>query len=346
MTVLRLALAGAGQIGRAHAERIAASTECQLVALVDPAPAALALAADWGVPLFTTLDALLAQARPDGVVLATPNGLHVSGALACLAAGVPVLVEKPVADSVADAQRLVQAQRASGVAVLVGHHRRHSAVMAAARAVIASGRLGRLVAVNGSATFVKPDSYFADGPWRGQPGGGPILINLVHEVDNLRALVGEITAVQAFASSATRGLAVEDTVAINLRFANGALGSFLLSDCAASPHSWEQTSAENTAYDHHADQDCYVVAGSQGSLQLPTLNLYHYEGDCSWWLPLQRESLAAELADPLQRQLAHFCAVLRGQAPPLVSADDALRTLRATLAVAEAARTGQVVRLD
>jgi len=202
------------------------------------------------------------------------------------------------------------------------------------------------VAVNGSATFAKPDSYFADGPWRGQPGGGPILINLVHEVDNLRALVGEITAVQAFASSATRGLAVEDTVAINLRFANGALGSFLLSDCAASPHSWEQTSAENTAYDHHADQDCYVVAGSQGSLQLPTLNLYHYEGDCSWWLPLQRESLAAELADPLQRQLAHFCAVLRGQAPPLVSADDALRTLRATLAVAEAARTGQVVRLD
>lgn len=346
MTPLRLALAGAGQIGRAHAERIAASRECQLVALVDPAPAAQALASTWGVPLFSTLDAMLAQVRPDGVVLATPNGLHVGGALACLAAGVPVLVEKPVADSVADAQRLVQAQRDCGVPVLVGHHRRHSAVMAAARAVIHSGRLGRLVAVNGSATFVKPQRYFADAPWRGQPGGGPILINLVHEVDNLRALVGEITAVQAFASSATRGLAVEDTVAINLRFANGALGTFLLSDCAASPHSWEQTSAENPDYDHHADQDCYVIAGSQGSLQLPTLSLYQYEGECSWWRPLQRESLAADLADPLQRQLAHFCAVLRGQARPLVSAEDALQTLRVTLAVAEAARTGQVVRLD
>ncbi|OYU82379.1 MAG: oxidoreductase, partial [Burkholderiales bacterium PBB5] len=169
MTPLRLALAGAGQIGRAHAQRIAASIECQLVALVDPAPAAQALASAWGVPLFTTLDAM--------------------------AAGVPVLVEKPVADSVHDARRLVRAQQECGVPVLVGHHRRHSAVMAAARAVIQSGRLGRLVAVNGSATFVKPARYFTDAPWRGQIGGGPILINGVHEVDNLRALVGEITAV-------------------------------------------------------------------------------------------------------------------------------------------------------
>ena len=61
--------------------------------------------------------------------------------------------------------------------------------------------------------------------------------------------------VQAFASHATRGHPVEDTVAINLRFANGVLGTFMLSDCAASPRSWEQTAGENKSYDHHADED-------------------------------------------------------------------------------------------
>ena len=111
--------------------------------------------------------------------------------------------------------------------------RRHRGLIARAREIVGSGRLGRLVAVMGSTLFHKPDSCFADGPWRAQPGGGPILINMIHEIDDLRALCGEIVAVQATASNATRGNAVEDTVAITLSFANGALGTFVVSDAAA-----------------------------------------------------------------------------------------------------------------
>jgi predicted dehydrogenase len=342
---LRFAIAGAGQIGRVHAARIATSDECRLVALVDPAPAVQAAAQGLDVPLFGSIDEMLAAARPDGVILATPNGLHVAGALSCIAAGVPVLVEKPIADTLADAQTLVDAQRRTGVPVLVGHHRRHSAIIETARQVIASGRLGRLVAVSGSATFVKPDRYFEAAPWRTQAGGGPILINLVHEIDTLRTLIGEITTVQALASSAVRGFAVEDTVAIGLRFESGVLGSFLLSDCAASPRSWEQTCGENPDFDHHADQDCCVIVGTHGSLQLPTMNLLSYPGERSWFETMVRESLPQTPVDPLQRQLAHFCAVVRRETEPLVSADDALRTLAATLAVADAARTGQAIEL-
>ena len=245
---LRLLLAGAGAIGRAHAERARAGEEFELAGIADPSASGATFAASLDVTHWRDLDTALDALKPDGVILATPNTLHVQGALACLSRGIPVLIEKPVADTLDQAWRLVDAVERTGVPVLVGHHRRHSAVMAAARDVIAAGELGRLVAVQGSALFHKPASYFTEAPWRREKGAGPILINMVHEVDNLRMLAGEIVEVQAIASNARREHAVEDTVSIALRFANGALGGFLLSDVAASTRSWEQTSGENPAY--------------------------------------------------------------------------------------------------
>jgi predicted dehydrogenase len=221
-------------------------------------------------------------------------------------------------------------------------------MMAQAAELARGGRLGRIVAVMGSAAFHKPAQYFADGPWRTQPGGGPILINMIHEVHNLRMLCGEIVAVQAFASNAVRGFVVEDTVSINLRFASGALGSFLLSDTAACARSWEQTSQENPAYPSYSDEDCYVLTGTLGSLSVPTMRLktYAYAQEASWWKPFSEDRLAVQREDPLARQLAHFAQVIRGQAQPLVSVRDGLQNLRVTEAIAEAARSGGVVTLN
>lgn len=343
----RIAVAGAGIIGLAHIAAVDASPDCELAAVVDPSPAAEAIAARHGVPLYRSLETLMAQDRPDGIVLATPNALHVPQALACIETGVPVLLEKPIATTVQEAQALVDRVERSGARLLVGHHRAHSPIMAKARQVVESGQLGRLVAVMGSAAFMKPDAYFADGPWRREPGGGPILINMIHEVHNLRMLCGEIVAVQAFQSSATRGFAVEDTVAINLRFASGVLGSFMLSDTAACARSWEQTSRENPAYPSYDDEDCYVIAGTMGSLSVPTMRLKTYPRpeECSWWKPFEVGSVGLVREDPLRRQLAHFVQVVRGNAAPQVTARDGLANLRVTEAITEAARRGTVVEL-
>jgi len=343
----RIAVAGAGAIGRAHIDVLLNGSTCVLAAIVDPSPAAGVLAARCGVPLFASLAELVAADRPDAVVLATPNALHVPQALACLDAGLPVLVEKPIAPTVAEAELLVRRAEASGIPVLVGHHRAHSPIMARARAVVASGQLGRLVGVMGSAAFYKPDAYFADGPWRREPGGGPILINLIHEVHNLRMLCGEIAAVQAFSSNAVRGFAVEDTVVINLRFASGALGTFFLSDTAACARSWEQTSQENQAYATAEDEDCYVLTGTSGSLSVPTMRLKTYPRpeDRSWWKPFEVATVDLVRDDPLQHQMAHFARVVRGEEAPLVSARDGLNNLRVTEAIAEAAARGCAVAL-
>jgi len=348
MTPTRIAVAGAGYIGQAHMGVILKSPSCVLSAIVDPSPAAVALATQAGVPLFKSIEDLLANNRPDGLVLATPNHLHVPQALQSIDAGLPILLEKPMATSVAEGEQLLQVVNAAGAKVLIGHHRAHSPIMAKAREVLDSGKLGQLVAVMGSATFYKPDQYYADGPWRAELGGGPILLNMIHEVHNLRMLCGEIVAVQAFASQATRGFPVEDTVAINLRFASGVLGTFLLSDTAACARSWEQTSQENKAYPSYDDEDCYVITGTNGSLSVPTMRLKTYPRaeDRSWWKAFEVGVVGMVRDDPLKHQMEHFGQVVRGEASPLVSAHDGLLNLRVTEAIVEAARTGRTVNLD
>jgi predicted dehydrogenase len=274
--------------------------------------------------------------------------MHVGQALECIAAGVPCLVEKPIAHTLEEGKRLVCAAEKANHKLLVGHHRLHSPILQKAVEIVKSGVLGQVVGVIGSAVFCKPADYF-DPPyeWRTQPGGGPILINMVHEVGNLRAMVGEIVAVQAFASSATRKLDVEDTVAINLRFANGALGTFLLSDTAASPKSWEQTSRENAAYASCEDEDAYVIMGDRGSLGVPTMRMRRYERDAdrSWLKPFKSDTFPLERADPLARQIAHFGKVIRGEEKPLVSGRDGLVNLRVVDAIAQAAKTGRIIEI-
>lgn len=348
MDKTRIAVAGAGLIGLRHIEEIQKSRGAELASVVDFSPQAAEVAERAGVRLYASIAELLAKDRPDGVIIATPNVLHVEQGLLCVAAGVPALVEKPIAHTYSEGLRLTESAERAGVALLVGHHRLHSPILHAAVQVVRSGILGPLVGVMGSAVFYKPDSEgYYDGPnaWRRQPGGGPILINMIHEIGNLRALAGEIVAVQAFASNATRGFPVEDTVAINLRFENGALGAFLLCDTGASPKNWEQTSQENKAYPTYADEDAYTIIGTNGSLGVPTMRLKYYEKneDRSWFKPYVTRTVPLRREDPLARQIEHFAAVIRGDAPPLVSARDGLQNLRVTEAISEAARSGRLV---
>ena len=109
MSETRLAVIGAGLIGKRHAEYVAAAPEAALSAIVDPSPSGRELAETLGSKWFASFAELLAADRPDGVIIATPNRLHVENGLEAVRAGLPAIVEKPIADSIAGAQRLVEA---------------------------------------------------------------------------------------------------------------------------------------------------------------------------------------------------------------------------------------------
>ena len=339
----RIAVAGAGLIGRRHIEHIVADPGATLAAVVDPAPAASDIAQRHGVAWFPDLQALLTHRKPDGIVFATPNQLHVANGLEAVAAGVPALIEKPIADDLAAAAELVAAAEAADVPLLVGHHRRHNPMIQRAKAIIADGRLGRIVSAHGSFWLMKPDDYF-DVSWRRQPGAGPILTNLIHDIDLLRYLVGEVAAVQAVTSNAIRGFAIEETAAVVLTFANGALGTINVSDTIVAPWSWEQTTGENPVYPQ-TDQVCYTIGGTHGSLTIPKLEVWSNAGKRSWWEPFTVDRTYAALQDPLRLQIQHFCRVIQRTEAPLVSGREGLQTLRVVDAIKRAASEGASVRV-
>ncbi|MBR1134107.1 Gfo/Idh/MocA family protein [Bradyrhizobium iriomotense] len=338
---MRIAVAGAGLIGRRHIALIEASPDCVLSGIADPSPAGKDFAEAHNVPWYGDHRALLAQDKPDGLVIASPNTLHLPMALDCAAADVPALIEKPVTETVATAQRLCAAVKRTGVPMLVGHHRRHNPIIKAAREAVTTGRLGQLTAVVGLWLLKKPDDYF-EATWRREQGGGPLLINLIHDIDNLRFICGEITEVQALTSNKVRGFAVEDTAALLLRFASGALGTVTVSDATPAPWSWELSSGENPAYPRQ-DQPCYIFSGTDGSLSVPNMELWSYTREPGWYAPLSRETALPPAFDPLVEQLRHFCAVIRGQEQPLITAEDAMGTLAVVEAVSEAAHAGQTI---
>ena len=332
----RIAVVGAGLIGRKHIDLV--QRHARLAAIVDPAETARDMAADAGAAWYPNLKVCLAEDALDGVIVASPNRLHLEHGMACLEAGLPVLIEKPLTDTASGGRILLEEEQRTGVPVLVGHHRRHSPVIQIAKEAVEGGRLGRLIAVNAMFLLHKPDDYF-DVAWRCSPGGGPTYINLIHDIDLLQHLCGPIVHVQAKESRAVRGLEVEDTGAVILEFASGVLGTVTLSDTVSAPWSWELTAGENPAYPH-TDQSCYMLAGTEGSLSIPDLRLWRHVGARSWWSEIESDVLPATPTDPVEAQFLHFLDVIAGRVAPRVTAADGVRNIEVLDAIKAATRSG------
>ena len=343
MNRLRIAVIGAGYMGRKHLQYLSASADCRLLALVDPDPAAQRAAHEHGARYCRDIGELLSGEPIDGAIVAAPTGLHEEVGRRCIDAGVPALIEKPICATVESAERLNRAAEQAGVPLLVGHHRRYNPAAAAAKRLLDAGALGRLVGISAIWCMCKPDNYY-EAEWRRQPGGGPVLTNLIHEIDLLRYLAGDIIEVAGFTANAVRGFATEDSAALTLRFAGGALASVVMSDCAPSPWSWEQASGESPQFPAN-EQNPIRLFGTDAALEFPRLTVWRYRGAKSWTSPLDSAAVRVPGGDAFALQLAHFAAVIRDRATPLVSGREGQRTLAVTLALFEAARTGRGVTL-
>ena len=341
---LRIGLIGAGLIGRKHAGYLKASSDCVLAAIADPSPDAKEVTIEYGAAFYLGFEEMMALEDLDGVIIAAPNDRHEEIGIAASANRLPMIIEKPIATDLQASSRLTEAAARAGVPLLVGHHRRYNPNAKKARALVREGALGRLVAVNTIWSVKKPEAYF-EATWRTEPGGGPILINLIHEIDLLRFICGEIIEVMALKSQAVRGFAVEDSASIALRFENGALASILVSDTGPSPWSFEQATGENHPVFPKNNENPTRLIGAEAALEFPSLKLWRHDGDVDWHNPLSKKVFPEPDIDVFSEQIAHFARVIRGEEEPIITGEDASRSLAATLAVIKAADTERVIRL-
>lgn len=223
------AVIGCGDVSVVHLEAIEALADSQLVAVCDVDPAAAARAAErYGVPRFANHAELLAEVQPDVVHIATPHDQHVQPAIDALAAGVHVMVEKPVAHTCSEAERLVAAAERPGAPKIgVCLQNRYNATSQVAAALLAGGQLGAVVGAFATVAWHRAPAYYRARPWRGQldrSGGGALINQAIHTVDLLQWLLGEACEVRGHASRLALGdvVDVEDTAHVVLDHVGGA----------------------------------------------------------------------------------------------------------------------------
>ncbi len=221
---LRIALFGAGWIAERHAHAVRETPGAELVAAANwREPSLRALAERHGIPRTTTDWASLARdPAVDAVVIGTPNALHAPQAIACLEAGKHVLVEKPMAVSGAEAERMIAAADAARGRLMVAHCWRFHPEVRALRDRIAAGRLGEVVKTRGYGAHAAwgPSGWFTD---PALAGGGALADMGVHAIDTARFLLGDPQPERVCAAVGTRygASAVDDDAILLIGWSNG-----------------------------------------------------------------------------------------------------------------------------
>jgi UDP-N-acetyl-2-amino-2-deoxyglucuronate dehydrogenase len=285
----------------------------------------------------------MARDDVDAVCICTPSGMHAEQAIAAARAGKHVLVEKPMALTLADADAMIAASAEAGVLLGVALQRRAEPEFQQLQAAIAAGKLGRLVLGSVSVPYMRAQSYYDSAAWRGTwalDGGGALMNQGIHLLDLLLWLMGDAVEARATATTLAHDIEVEDCITATLRFANGALGS-LMATTAAAP-----------GFPHRVE-----IYGDRGGVQIEGEQVIRWEGEGSEPAPAEsterREPIAAGAGSSPAgigavghtRLLADFAAAIRERRGPLVPGAEGRRALALVLAIYEAARTGQAVQV-
>ncbi len=331
------AILGAGMVADYHRQAIAANADlgARLVAVGHYDPARYPeIGAQFGVPCVGQED-LLADAAVDVVCICTPSGQHAAQAVAAARAGKHVLVEKPMALSLADADATIAACDRAGVKLGVVLQRRAEPLFRRIHRAIEAGDLGELTLGVVTMPYHRPQAYYDQADWRGTwalDGGGVLMNQGIHLVDLLVWAMGDPVDVQARADTLHRDVEVEDTLAATLRFANGALATVTATTTAA------------PGFPHRIE-----IYGTGGCIQVEG------ESVARWELvdpakatvePVHTAPTAAAGAGSDPRSIAptghiaivrDFIQALRADRAPRIDGAEGRRSLAAVLAIYEAA---------
>ena len=334
---------GAGVAANLHRQAIVDNGKhgARLVAVVDYFPERFnETCARFGVPCVSE-DELLANKEVDVVCICTPSGQHAAQAMAAIRAGKHVLVEKPMALSLADADAMIEASDRAGVLLGVVLQRRVDPLFSSVYSAIRRGDLGELTLGLVTIPYHRPQSYFDQASWRGtwaMDGGGVLMNQGIHLVDLLIWFMGDPVQVWAQADTLHRNIEVEDTLAAVLRFENGAVATITA------------TTTVSPGFPHRVE-----IYGTNGGIQLEgeTLRKWTLSGPTELHEELfgrGRPATAGAASDPRAVGTSGHTAVcrefiqsLRAGEPARIDGLEGRRSLSTILAIYEAAGVLQQV---
>jgi UDP-N-acetyl-2-amino-2-deoxyglucuronate dehydrogenase len=227
--LLKFALLGCGRIAKRHSELLAEGQikGATLAAVCDRVPArAEAIGKRFSVPHFSDLHEMMRTATVDAVVVLTESGLHAEHVIELAPYGKHILVEKPMALTLSDADRMIAACDRAGAKLFVIKQNRFNVPIVKAREALDAGRFGRLVMGTVRVRWCRGQDYYDQDPWRGTWAldGGVLTNQASHHVDMLEWMMGDVESVFAISRTALVNIEAEDTAVVTLKFANGALG--------------------------------------------------------------------------------------------------------------------------
>ncbi|BBH70232.1 oxidoreductase [Actinoplanes sp. OR16] len=327
MTALRFGILGCGLIARTHVAALRATPGAEVHAVADTAPGrADAFAARHGVPhAFDGVDAMLA-AGLDAMTICTPHTVHEQGVLAAARSGVPVLCEKPIAEDLAQAHRMIAAADSAGIRFGVVFQRRFWPAAQRIRAALDDGRLGPLISGGITARLNRGADYYAE------PGRGGVLITqVIHHLDLLQWWMGRARRVTGHcATRVHHGSGVEDTAGALIEFASGAIATVQAGTTfrpGLGIRLWVSDAAGRTA-GLVENPEGMVGADDRRSADLPLAAVHDH------------------LAPFHALQIADFVAAVRDGRDPAVTGRDGLHALEIVEAIHTSSRTGVTVTLD
>ncbi|MFC5653311.1 Gfo/Idh/MocA family protein [Paenibacillus solisilvae] len=340
MNKMRFAIVGAGVIAPFHAKAIVQHPDAELVAVSDIEVAkAKKLGELYAIPhIYSDYEQMLKRDDIDVVSVTVPSGLHREVTIAAAQAGKHVLCEKPLEITSNKMTQMIEACKQNGVKLGCVFQRRVMPTSILAKKAIMEGKLGKLVLGDAYLKYYRSPEYYRSAGWRGTwelDGGGALMNQGVHGIDLIQWLTGDVSSVFAYSAPLLREIEVEDTAVVVLKYKNGAFG-VIQGTTSVYP-------AQETRFELHGEKGS-IIFGDSGFKQWKFI-------DSEEEMP-QVEAMVNSSSDPAKiASDGHYILVddmikaIREDRDPLISGEEARKSVDLILAIYESSRTGKEVVL-
>ncbi|MGX9707141.1 Gfo/Idh/MocA family oxidoreductase [Laceyella tengchongensis] len=336
--MIRFGIVGCGHIAKKHVAAIDAVEDAQLVAICDTNEERLKEFAREGVTAYTDLADML-KSDVDVVAICTPSGLHAKLTLQVAEAKKHVIVEKPMALTLEDADAMIEACAKNGVKMAVVHPNRFRPAVVELRRQLDSGAFGKIGHANATVRWNRNQAYYDQAPWRGTKAmdGGVLMNQAIHNMDLLLWMMGEVDEVSSYAATRIRDIEAEDTSVSVIRFKNGALGVL---------------EAAVTIYPKNLEESLSIF-GERGTAIIggPTANWIKH-----WSFADLNEEEAEQVKQRVEQDpfgipghqciIQDMCDAIREDRAPIVDGEAGRQALSLVIACQEAAESGKPVKMD